>query len=600
VRLRARQHAAEAHSRRFLNGFTARNKLGLAVHSQFRILGPIEVEVAGGLSDRVPRGRTLSLLALLLVHRGTVVHVDRAVDELWDGAGPEHARKAVQVLASRLRSALGDGVVLSEGGGYALRPAAGSVDAERFEALFARGRAELAGGEPAEAAATLRQALALWRGPALAEVSQEGFAQPEIARLDDLRLACLSDRLDADLAVGRHAEVLGELEGLVRQHPLRERLRAQHMLALYRAGRQADALEAYRSAYAALVDGLGIEPSPELRALEAAILRQDVPAASAPAPTSGVAVDARRLVTCAFAQLTHRDEQTNLDAESLRTVLERYHATARAICVRYGGAATEPHGDAVLMVFGTPAAHEDDPQRALRAATDLVAETAHLPFGMRARCGICTGEVVAPAHGPTPGAVIGEAVGSAERLARSGRGGEIRLDESTWRLVRHGADASELPGGGFLLLHLDADAPAIRRQLDRPLVGREPEVARLRATFARVDATRTPESLAIVGEPGIGKSHLAAELKAIAGDGGRVLSGRCPAHGEGTTYWPLREIVLQAMGEGSIDELVAALAVAPSVARQVAAATGLEEGRARRTPAGPSCGCSMRSPGGSR
>ena len=171
------------------------------------------------------------------------------------------------MLASRLRSALGDGVVLSEGGGYALRPAAGSLDADRFEELSARGRAELARGEPLEAAATLRQALALWRGAALADVSQERFAQPEIARLEDLRLACLGDRLDADLAVGRHVEVAGELEALVRQHPLRERLRGQQMLALYRAGRQADALEAYRSAYAALVDGLGIEPSPELRAL---------------------------------------------------------------------------------------------------------------------------------------------------------------------------------------------------------------------------------------------------------------------------------------------------------------------------------------------
>ncbi len=530
------------------------------MQGQFRILGPIEVDVAEGLGDRVPRGRTLSLLALLLVHRGTVVHVDQAVDELWDGAGPEHARKAVQVLASRLRSALGDGVVLSEGGGYVVRPAAGSVDAERFEALFARGRAELARGEPAEAAATLRQALALWRGPALAEVNQERFAQPEIARLDDVRLACLSDRLDADLALGRHAEVAGELEGLVRQHPLRERLRAQHMLALYRAGRQADALEAYRSAYAALVDGLGIEPSPELRALEAAILRQDVPAAPAPAPASAVAVDARRLVTCAFAQLI---PHANLDAESLRTVLERYHDTARAICARHGGAAAEAHGDAVLMVFGTPAAHEDDPQRALRAATDLVAETG-------ACCGVCTGEVVT--HGAA-GTVIGEAVGAAERLARAGEGGEIRMDASTWRLVRHGAEASELPGGGFLLLRLDPDAPAIRRRLDRPLVGREDEVTRLRATFARVAATRAPESLAIVGEPGIGKSHLAAELRAI--DGCRVLTGRCPAHGEGTTYWPLREIVLQAIGDGSIDDL----GVEPAVARQIAAATGLEEGQ---------------------
>ena len=240
--------------------------------TQFRILGPIAVET-GDRGGRVPRGRTLSLLALLLVNRGSIVHVDRAVDELWGGADPQHGRKAVQVLASRLRAALDEGMLVTEGGGYALRPPAGSLDADRFEALLRRGRAELAGGEPEEAAATLRQALALWRGPALADVAEARFAQPEITRLETLRLACLADRIDADLACGRHEELVGELEALVQQYPHDERLRGRQMLALYHAGRQADALDAYRAAYAALADGLGIEPSPELRSLEAAILR---------------------------------------------------------------------------------------------------------------------------------------------------------------------------------------------------------------------------------------------------------------------------------------------------------------------------------------
>ena len=402
---------------------------------QFRILGPIEVDAAGGPGGRVPRGRTLSLLALLLVHRGAIVHVDRVVDELWEGAGPRHPKKAVHVVASRLRSALGDAAVLSAGGGYAVRLAHGELDAEHFEELYSRGREELTRGEPWEAAATLRQALELWRGPALADVSHERFAAPEIARLEDLRLACLSDRVDADLACGRHAEVAGELEALVRQHPLRERLRAQQMLALYRSGRQADALDAYRGAYSALVDGLGIEPSPELRALEAAILRQDVaPLASlpqGPVPRAPVAVDARRLVTCVVAQLVHGGHG-DLDAESLQMMLERYHDTATAICAGHGGSTAELRGDAVLAVFGSPLAHEDDPQRALRAAVELVARTQELPFGARACCGVCTGEVVTRAYGAA--SVIGEAVVAAERLARSAHGGEIRMDEATWRL----------------------------------------------------------------------------------------------------------------------------------------------------------------------
>ena len=191
----------------------------------------------------------------------------------------------------------------------------------------AAAREELAARRAREAAATLRQALALWRGPALADVADERFAQPEIARLEDLRLACLTDRIDADLACGRHEEVAGELEALVRQHPLRERLRGQQMLALYRAGRQADALEAYRAAYEALVDGLGIEPSPELRALEAAILRHDVPAPRGRRRRrprrSRRRAPARDLRVLAARRLARR-----ADPESLRARLERYHELA--------------------------------------------------------------------------------------------------------------------------------------------------------------------------------------------------------------------------------------------------------------------------------
>ena len=526
------------------------------MHAQFGILGPIEVR---GRSDLVPRGRTLSLLALLLVHRGATVPVDRIVDELWEAGSPEHGRKAVQVVASRLRRAVGE--VVSEGGGYALQIAPGEVDAERFEALLRRGHDELARGEAAEAAATLRQAVALWRGPALADVGHKRFAQPEIARLEGLRLAALGDRIDADLICGRHVELASELEALVAEHPLHERLRGQQMLALYRSGRPADALSAYRDAYEALVDGLGIEPSPELRELEAAILHHDVPAPPPGRQPTPLAVDARRLVTCVFAQLTH----AGFYPESLRAVLERYHATARMVCAAHGGIVAELRNDAVLAVFGSPVAHEDDPQRALRAAVELVASAAHSH-----RAAGC-----APARWSPPGAapVIGEAVGAAERLARSAASGEIRMDGSTWRLVRHGAQATEVEGGDFLLLDLDADAPAIRRRLDRPLIGREEQVARLRAAFEQVVATRTPDLVAILGPAGIGKSRLAAELGIIAGDAGRVLIGRCPAY-ESTAYSPLREIVLQTR------DLAATLDVAPAVARQVTLGVGLEQGTA--------------------
>jgi DNA-binding SARP family transcriptional activator len=243
---------------------------------RFGILGPVQVHLENGERGLIPRGRVLSLLALLLVQRGALVHVDRLVDELWGAAEPKHAKNAAHVVASRLRTAVGDDVLVSEGGGYGLRVGPLELDAARFEQLLRIGRDELTSGDPQGASETLSVALGLWRGSALADVADEGFAQPEIARLDDLHLAGVCERVDADLACGRHAELTGELEALVREHPLRERLRAQFMLALYRAGRQVDALAEYRAARRALVDGLGLEPSPELRALEAAILRHEL------------------------------------------------------------------------------------------------------------------------------------------------------------------------------------------------------------------------------------------------------------------------------------------------------------------------------------
>jgi len=579
----------QAGSTRFQKAFIARNP-GLSSHEverRFRILGPIEVELSGGRTAGVPRGRALSFLALLLVHRGGIVRLDRVVDELWGGAGPRNAKNAVHVVASRLRAAVGDDVLASEGGGYAVRLWPGALDADRFEERFRRGREELARGEPRDAAETLRHALGLWRGPALADVRDEGFAQPEIARLDDLHLACLSERIDADLALGRHAEVTGELEALVREHPFRERLRGQLMLSFYRAGRQADALAAYRAARRALVDGLGIEPSRDLRDLEAAILRQAVPPPASPPQRSAdrttVAPDARRRVTCVFSQLAYPEESAALDPEAFRSVLERYHETARAVCARHGGIVAELRSDAVLAVFGIPVAHENDAQRALRAAAEMGTRTEELPFGLCARSGVCTGDVVAPGRGLAVAPLIGEAVARAERLARLAACGEIRIAESTWRLVRHAARASELPEGGLLLQNIDDDAPAIARSLDRPLIGRDEEVARLREAFASVVAQSSPELITILGEPGIGKSRLVVELTAIAGERGMVLSGRCPAYGEGITYWPLREIVLQALKatrNRSVDELAATLGIPPSVAHRVAGSVGLEKGEA--------------------
>jgi YVTN family beta-propeller protein len=248
---------------------------------QFRILGSLEVATDG---RRVSLGgtRQRAVLAILLLHHGEVVSVDRLVDELWGERPPDTATKTVQVYVSRLRKELGEGVVLTRGGGYLLDIEPEQVDAARFERFARDGRNALERGDVSGARDQLGEALDMWRGPALADLAYEEFAQGEVARLDELRLATLEERIEADLALGRHAELVPELEILVREHPARERLRAQLILALYRSGRQADALASYRDARRALVDELGLEPSRELQALEQAILTQD-PALDPPA-----------------------------------------------------------------------------------------------------------------------------------------------------------------------------------------------------------------------------------------------------------------------------------------------------------------------------
>ena len=250
---------------------------------EFRILGPLEVEDEGRL---VPLGgsKQRAVLAILLLHCGEVVSVDRLVDELWGERPPDTATKTVQVYVSRLRKELGQDRLLTRGGGYLLDIEPDQLDAERFQRLTAEGGAALERGDARSASELLRQALELWRGPPLANLAYEPFAQSHIARLEERRLVALENRIEADLALGHHAELIPELETLVREHPARERLRAQLILALYRSGRQTDALASYRDARRALVAEFGLEPSRELQELERAILAQDR-AIDAPART---------------------------------------------------------------------------------------------------------------------------------------------------------------------------------------------------------------------------------------------------------------------------------------------------------------------------
>lgn len=253
---------------------------------QFRTLGALEVW-DDGRALRLGPGRQRAFLSLLLLHPNEVVSTDRLVEDFWGEQAPASASKVIQGYVSRLRRELLGAAIETHGSGYLLH--VGDTDVAEFERLLVAARS----AEPAEAARTLGDALELWRGRPYADVEYEPWAQSEIGRLEELRLVALEERIEAELALGEHAAVVAELEGLVVEHPLRERLRRSLMLALYRSGRHAEALDVYRATRSALVEELGIEPSRDLQELEQQILAQD-PVLDGPVPKRTVQPALRR------------------------------------------------------------------------------------------------------------------------------------------------------------------------------------------------------------------------------------------------------------------------------------------------------------------
>ncbi len=244
--------------------------------TEFRILGRTEV-VRDGQPVGLGGPKQRALLTYLVLHVGQVVAADRLTDVLWPQAPFDAASRSLQVYVSALRKALGEagGLVQSRQGGYVLTATADQVDVSRFETLARDGVAALEAGDPQRADALLSDALRLWRGSPLADVADEESAQSAVGRLEEARLAAVENQMEARLALARHQDAIPELTDLVTKHPFRERLLGQLMLALYRSGRQADALEAYRAGSARLVEDLGVEPGPALRVMHSAILRHD-------------------------------------------------------------------------------------------------------------------------------------------------------------------------------------------------------------------------------------------------------------------------------------------------------------------------------------
>jgi DNA-binding SARP family transcriptional activator len=577
---------------------------------EFRILGPLEV-LDGDRPLALPGGRGRALLTLLILHGGEVVSTERIIDELWGEDPPPTVDKALQGLVSNLRKRLeptragGEAptILRTVPPGYMIAVELSRVDAHWFRRLVA----DASGAPASERSARLRHALSLWRGPALADFTYEPFAQREITVLEELRMAAIEERIEADLELGLHRELVAEIEGLVAEHPFRERLRSQLMLALYRNGRQADALAAYRDARKALADELGIQPGPGLQQLEGAVLRQDPALDRAPyRATEEVDSDSRaaaqpwlpaerRTLTAMFVDLAvSLGTDGTSDPEAVRRVVARATDVAAAVLRRHGAIVEELVGDVLVGLFGMPTAHEDDALRAVRGAAELRAQLSADGIRLPLRVGIETGEVVVGAPGSGHARASGDAVNIAARLQREAGDGEVLVGEAAQKILRDVAVLRPLerphtdgtgPGiRAWRFLDLIPGVPAVVRHLDAPMVGRAAELARLHATFEGAVRRRTAYRFTILGDPGIGKSRLAMEFAATLGSGTQVLTGHCPAYGDGITFWPLREIVLEAAGPRGHDALVELLAAeddGKGIAAQVGAAIGWAQEPAR-------------------
>jgi DNA-binding SARP family transcriptional activator len=549
---------------------------------EFRILGPFEVLDEGGTPRPVGGIRERALLALLVLSANRVVSAERLADDLWGERPPEGALHALQVHVSRLRKALReagqDGVLVTRSPGYLFRVEPAAVDAVRFESLLAKGREQAASGDHARAAETLREALALWRGPALVDVADAAFARVEAARLEEARLGALEERIEADLACGRHGELVAELEVQTRAHPLRERLWAQRMLALYRAGRQAEALRAYQDLRGVLGDELGLEPSAALARLEGAILRHEpelewppeAPAA-APRPASAVGggTSPSGVITFLFTDLVGSTELLERLGEDAAEELHRTHfGLLRRAVSDAGGQEMKSLGDGLMVAFSSPLA-------ALRCAIaiqEAIAShnRAHPEKALRVRVGVHSGEPVQQEDD-----FFGTAVVVANRLCDRAEGGQILASGLVAGLVGSRGGIRFASVGPLLLKGLavpvptvaigwpgleseevGAEAargeapppripmPALLTEMGRVFVGRDRELEQLEQLWKEAGAGDRRLAL-LSGEPGVGKTRLAAEFaRRLHTAGGTVLAGRCDED-LGVPYQPFVEALRQ-------------------------------------------------------
>ena len=497
---------------------------------QFGLLGPLEATRAGA-PVALGATRQRAVLALLLIHANEVVPAEQLIDSLWGAQPPSGAGHSVQVYVSGLRKVLEPErdaetparVVVTQRPGYLVHVETEDLDASRFEALVRDGRAASSGGDPATASARLGEALGLWRGPALVDFAYEGFAQPEAARLEELRVGAVDDRLAAELALGHHTEIVGDLEAAARQHPLREHLWTLWMLALYRCGRQADALGAYRELANHLGEELGIAPSAELVALEEAVVLQK-PELDWRPPSGAAATELPSgVVTFLMTDLEGSTRLWDEHPAAMRDALARHDELLRGAIEARDGQVLKATGDGVVAIFGRAG---DALDAAVAAQRVLAAEPWDTTGPLRVRMGLHTGE--AQRRGDD---YFGPVLNRAARIMSAGHGGQILCSAATSALVpdalpegvglqdlgEHQLRDLDRPETIFQVTHSDLVASfASLRGIDQR-AGRLPTPASSFVGRAR-EAAQVARSLeearvvTLTGVGGVGKTRLALHV----------------------------------------------------------------------------------------
>ncbi|MGE2724795.1 BTAD domain-containing putative transcriptional regulator [Mycolicibacterium pulveris] len=518
------------------------------------VLGPLQVRQYG-LPVTIPGAKPRAILTMLGLHGGTVVSADALLELLWGDDPPRTAAKALQTHVSSLRRALGDGFIVTQGTGWTVCTA--EIDATRYKSATSKGRDAIAAGDAGQAVAHFDKALALWRG--VPELPDGTRGSSEKTRWLEAHASLVEDRADAVLATGRAAEIIGELEAAVAEAPLRERRWGQLMLALYRAGRQGEALGAFQRARSLLVDELGVEPGPDLRRLETAIVAQD---SALDVPVSQRLSVVTRAVTFLLTDIEGSTAAWEADAEAMAVALARHDEIVEQVVTSRGGRLikTRGEGDATFSVF-------DRPSAAAMAAIELQEAIRHEPWKlaqpMRIRIALHTGEV-----GLRDGDYFGRAVNRAARLRSLATGGQILCSGATAELVIDSLPEDVVladlgtrqlrnlarPEHVFELRLLAADESrdaSTEEPLERPalpgvlagpgpFVGRGDELGRLLGAWQTTLAAGT-RAVLIAGEPGVGKTRLAGEWSRQAYEqGAAVLYGRCDED-LGAHYQPFAE-----------------------------------------------------------